>query len=99
MGARGILTLLGVRKTVGSKEKMPPAAEELIRGRLYIFNTTEGFNTPFSRLGEDVQIISKVEEEEQEENEKSKKRIVSKACQLSVGARALMKHTHRSSEV
>lgn len=86
LGARGILTLLGVRKTVGSKEKMPPATEELIRG----------FNTPFSRLGEEsqVQIISKVEEDQE-----SKKKIETKACQLSVGARALMKHAHRSSEV
>ena len=39
-----------------------------------------------------MQFISQVDEDEE-----SKKRAG--ACQLSVGARALMKHAHRSSEV
>jgi len=81
LGARGVLTLLGVRKTVGSKERMLPSTETLIRG----------FNQPYTRKSH-VQVITKVESEES----KSKKRTV---CQLSVGARALMKHAHRSSEV
>lgn len=79
LGARGVLTLLGVRKTVGSKERILPSTETLIRG----------FNQPYTRKSQ-VQVITKVEDEE------SKKRA---ACQLSVGARALMKHAHRSSEV
>lgn len=87
LGARGILTLLGVRKTIGSKDKMIPEAEELIRG----------FNKPFSRNAgrSQVQFISKVGGDEEE----SKLRITGNPCQLSVGARALMKHAHRSSEV
>lgn len=82
LGARGVLTLLGVRKTVGSKDKMIPSAETLIRG----------FNKPFSRRSQ-IQMITKV----QNMDEESKKRTP--VCQLSVGARALMKHAHRSSEV
>ena len=82
LGARGILTLLGVRKTVGSKDKILPPAEALVRG----------FNKPFSRQSQ-VHMITKVEDSDEE----SKKRTP--VCQLSVGARALMKHAHRSSEV
>ncbi len=82
LGARGVLTLLGVRKTIGSKDKVPPAREDLIRG----------FNKPFARNA--VQFISQVGDL----TEESKKRAAG-ACQLSVGARALMKHAHRSSEV
>ena len=87
LGTRGILTLLGVRKTVGSKDKMIPPAEDLIRG----------FNKPFSRNGgqSQVQFILQLDETDEE----SKKRATVNACQLSVGARALMKHAHRSSEV
>ena len=82
LGARGILTLLGVRKTIGSKDKILPPADVLIRG----------FNKPFTRQ---VQFISGDEEMDEE----AKKRAAVNACQLSVGARALMKHAHRSSEV
>lgn len=82
LGARGVLTLLGVRKTIGSKEKILPPAETLIRG----------FNQSYSRQSQ-VQVITKMKDT----SEESKKRMP--ACQLSVGARALMKHAHRSSEV
>lgn len=83
LGSRGILTLLGVRKTVGSKDKMLPPTETLIRG----------FNKPYSRRSQ-VQVITKVSESDDEETKNR-----GPACQLSVGARALMKHAHRSSEV
>ena len=70
IGSRGIYTILGFRKTVGSQELIWPSGKELL----------ENFNKP-------NQILS-VEEMQRLKN-------ISK---LSVGARALQKHSHRSSD-
>lgn len=71
LGVRGILTLLGTRKTVASGDIILPDKQELIRK----------FNKPIAELTEE---------------EKWKRKPVEK---LTVGARALTKHAHRSSEV
>ncbi len=70
LGIRGILTLIGTRKTVASGDIILPDKQELVRN----------FNKPIAELTEE---------------EKWKRKPVEK---LTVGARALTKHAHRSSE-
>lgn len=70
LGIRGILTTLGVRKTVASGDMILPDKKLLIKN----------FCKPIAELTEE---------------EKMKRKVVEK---LTVGARALMKHAHRSSE-
>ena len=72
LGPRGVLTILGLRKTTGSQEIPWPSIDAL----------KEGFNKPHTVLTP-------------EEMLRATKIVPSK---LSVGARALCKHAHRSSE-
>lgn len=71
LGVRGILTILGARKTVASGDMVLPDKQTLITN----------FCKPIAELTEE---------------EKSKRKPIEK---LTVGARALTKHAHRSSEV
>ena len=71
VGARGILTMLGHRKTAGSQDICWPPIYEL----------KDSFNRPHTVLTEEQKAARK--------NPPSK---------LTVGARALTKHCHRSSE-
>lgn len=67
---RGIMTMLGFRKTVGSQELEWPSPQVLL----------DNFNKPNQVLSvEDMQRLKSI-------------------SKLSVGARALMKHSHRSSD-
>lgn len=74
LGKRGIMTMMGFRKTIGSQEKIWPSSEELLGS----------FNKPNQILTEEERLRLK-----------NMKNVPSK---LTVGARALCKHAHRSSE-
>ena len=74
IGQRGVMTMLGFRKTQGSQEKPWPTSDDLLAN----------FNRP-----------NQVLTEEERQRLKKLKNLPSK---LTVGARALCKHAHRSSE-
>lgn len=72
--ARGVMTMIGFRKTQGSQEKAWPSSDDLL----------ETFNKP-------NQILT-------EEERQRLKKLKNQPSKLTVGARALCKHAHRSSE-
>jgi hypothetical protein len=83
---RGFLTVLGIRTTPGSCESLPQSREDLF----------ESFNAIFNKKTDKNEKTDKTEKTDK--NEKTEKNELNYRTKITVGARALSKHSDRTSD-